>query len=98
MTSKNNIESGLIELYVLDVVSENDKQYIEQKIKTDYSLKKDIKEIEYALYRYAELHGIHVRPKVKKSFFTNIKNWSLAKGLRNRFSLFILVFLLNSIL
>jgi len=63
------ISSGLLELYVLDDLSQSEKLMIEEAMGESDAVRQEILEIENALEAYALENAIPVTPTVKPMFF-----------------------------
>ena len=66
------ISSGLLELYVIDDLSQSEKLLVEEAIEKNESIRHEIFEIESALEEYALKHAIPVSPTAKPMFFAGL--------------------------
>lgn len=64
--------SGLLELYVLGDISQEDQSIVRTAIATFPELQTDIKEIEYVLLQYAKLHSVEPSIGLKESIIKEI--------------------------
>ncbi len=65
LTSKQYIESGILEQYVLGTVTEEECQQVELMAATDVAIQKEIQNIELALEAYAVANAVEPSPVVK---------------------------------
>ncbi len=71
LTLKEFRESGLLELYVLDDLSDVDRQTVEEFLMKYPELKKDQRQIENALEVYAEVHSVQPSSAVWENIRTH---------------------------
>ncbi len=87
-------ESGLLELYVLNEVSADDRRIVLAAIEKYPELKRDIQEIEYSLEQYAKVHAVVPSSDIKAKLLQNLdpppvpQNTSKSDGTNNRRSFF----------
>lgn len=87
-------ESGLLELYVLNEVSEDDRRIVLAAIEKYPELKKDIQEIEYSLLQYAKVHSVMPSSGTKAKLLQNLdpppvsQNTAKPDNTKNRRSFF----------
>lgn len=67
-------ESGLLELYALGDLSPSDKSKVEDALKRYPELRKDLQEIETALYTYAEANAIEAPKSVLDNVLAEINS------------------------
>ncbi|MBK8392973.1 MAG: anti-sigma factor [Saprospiraceae bacterium] len=73
MTIEEIRSSGLLEYYILDLLSESEKQEVEGYLQEFPELRKDKIDIENALHKYASAMGIEPRQGVEQNILDSIR-------------------------
>ncbi len=66
--------SGLLELYVIGSIDSDDLKIVEECLGLYPELKEDLKEIESALFHYAQIHGSNPSQEVRSELLNSIKD------------------------
>ncbi len=74
MDIKKYISSGILEQYVLGLVSEKDRKEVEQYMDQYPEIKKEVETIEKALEKYAEANKIKASSGLEESIMSEIEN------------------------
>jgi len=74
MTIADIRESGLLELHVLNEASADDRRIVLAALEKYPELKRDIQEIEYSLFKYADLHAVQPSASAKVELLKKINN------------------------
>ncbi|RZL51123.1 MAG: cupin domain-containing protein [Pedobacter sp.] len=82
MNLKPYIESGILELYVLNLLSADEQMGVQRMLKVYPSLITEIKSIEKALEDYALANAVNPNPKLAQVIFREIKNSQNPKALK----------------
>jgi len=74
MNKQQILDSGLLELYVLDCLNSHEVLKVEQALKTYPGLRTEVRDIERTLYRYALIHTLPAPPSVKQNIMNELKD------------------------
>jgi len=72
LSEKNILESGLLDLYAIGSLGEDDRALIEEARDRYTALRHELHRIESALQKYARLHALPVDPAVKTALFEQL--------------------------
>lgn len=73
-------KSGLLELYVMGCLEEQEEQYIETAISLHPELKEEISQVEAALEFYAKANAVEVSPTVKPMLLATVNYLERIEG------------------
>lgn len=72
--SKNEIiDSGLLELYAIGALGDEDRLVVEQALKDYPELRNELREIENALYKYAQLNQLTAPASVRQAVMDSVQ-------------------------
>ena len=72
MSSKELIDSGILEIYVMGMASDSEREEVEKMAAANPDIRKEIEEISDALENYAQAHAIKPSAAVKPLLMANI--------------------------
>lgn len=72
MNLKNYIASGVLELYIFDVLTEEEKHSVEKNIERFSEVREEIKDIENALLVFSFANSMPAPPSAKKEILASI--------------------------
>jgi mannose-6-phosphate isomerase-like protein (cupin superfamily) len=72
MTSKEYIDSGILEIYVMGTASQSEQEEVEKMAATNPDIRQEINEISDALEKYAQAHAIKPSAVIKPFLMATI--------------------------
>lgn len=80
MNTKEYIESGILEAYLLDTLSEEEREQVATNIALYPELAKELQEIENTMFRYAESFAVTPPPALQDKIWNEISNNAVNAG------------------
>ena len=74
MTSKEIRESGLLELYALDEITDVNRKIVERAIAKDPDLLAELQQIDLALFNFAKVNGVEPSNSLKDEILENVRS------------------------
>ncbi|MBL7814932.1 MAG: anti-sigma factor [Saprospiraceae bacterium] len=82
MNIQEIIESGIIELYVMNALPEDEAARVEALALAHPEIRMEIEDIQVVLQKYAQAHAIDAKPELKDDILEKIKKNSLPEDLK----------------